>query len=156
MRPAPGSCKCQPALPSPPTPGAAAGPPIHHFDLYRLTAPHDLLRLDLPASFTRAVSLVEWADRLGASAPRQHLQVDISIVGEQQQRELERRGLRPPPLDEEEGAWDAAGGGGDARWRRIQLTPHGPTWEARLQVLRSYLAAEGGGYGCWLLPDPDS
>ena len=34
-------------------PWCPAGPPIHHFDLYRLTEGYDLARLDLPASFSQ-------------------------------------------------------------------------------------------------------
>ena len=77
---------------------AAAGPPIHHFDLYRLTQQYDLHRLDLPTSFAQAVSLVEWPERLqilqdlGEAAahmlPQQHLAVTISILQGQEQEQL--------------------------------------------------------------------
>jgi tRNA threonylcarbamoyladenosine biosynthesis protein TsaE len=60
-----------------------AGPPIHHFDLYRLEPGSDMGRLDMGASFSNAVSLVEWPERLAAShVPRQRLEVTIEIVSE--------------------------------------------------------------------------
>lgn len=40
------------------------GPPIHHYDLYRLKE-SELSRLDLEDSFGSAVSLIEWSERLG-------------------------------------------------------------------------------------------
>lgn len=60
-----------------------AGPPIHHYDLYRLTASTDMNRLDLAQSFNEAVSLLEWADRLqAASLPDSRLDVRIDILDE--------------------------------------------------------------------------
>ena len=71
--------------------------PVHHYDLYRLAGPSDLRGLDLEDSFTRgmsfsrpgvssvlrlhspaghpsaAVTLLEWADRLGPRAPHHRL-----------------------------------------------------------------------------------
>ena len=91
------------------SPLPAAGPPIHHFDLYRLQggAP-DLARLDLPASFAQAVCLVEWPERLAAAAaaaaaasaggngrgvpqPREPLEVRISILSPEEQAALAAR-----------------------------------------------------------------
>jgi tRNA threonylcarbamoyl adenosine modification protein YjeE len=79
------------------------GPPIHHFDLYRLdaSAPGATARLDLPTSFTRAVSLIEWPERLaggggdgsggsgseGAGAyPAAWLELSIEPLGDDEQR----------------------------------------------------------------------
>eukprot|EP00879_Flechtneria_rotunda_P027605 GHRR01029577.1.p1 GENE.GHRR01029577.1~~GHRR01029577.1.p1 ORF type:complete len:349 (+),score=135.47 GHRR01029577.1:278-1324(+) len=57
------------------------GPPIHHFDLYRLTTPEDMDRLNLAASWNSAVSLVEWADRLPQQLlPVQRLEINIEIL----------------------------------------------------------------------------
>lgn len=36
------------------------GPPVHHFDLYRLAGAADMAKLGLDGSFTTAVSLLEW------------------------------------------------------------------------------------------------
>eukprot|EP00899_Mesostigma_viride_P014993 jgi/Mesvir1/23495/Mv22337-RA.1 len=69
------------------------GPPVHHFDLYRLEGggkTYDLGRLDLDHSFASAVSLIEWADRLtgsnrqsltgATSLPEDRLDVYISMA----------------------------------------------------------------------------
>eukprot|EP00775_Hariotina_reticulata_P009522 gene9522-biopygen11411 len=59
------------------------GPPIHHFDLYRLDRQSDMSRLDLAQSFNGAVSLVEWAERLSEQQlPQQRLEVHIDIMHE--------------------------------------------------------------------------
>lgn len=71
------TCHLMPTIPDSAT---CAGPAIHHYDLYRLTEPHDLLRLDLPSSFTQAVSLVEWPERLQDQPPPQHLAVHLSVI----------------------------------------------------------------------------
>jgi tRNA A37 threonylcarbamoyladenosine biosynthesis protein TsaE len=57
-----------------------AGPPVHHFDLYRLETPESLSRLELDESFKAAVSLIEWAERLGPLTPPDHLAVEIRLM----------------------------------------------------------------------------
>lgn len=42
------------------------GPPLHHYDLYRLTPGDSIARLGLQAAFSSAVTLIEWPDRLPA------------------------------------------------------------------------------------------
>lgn len=131
------------------TPCPPAGPPIHHFDLYRLTAGYDLARLDLPASFSRAVCLVEWAERLqdlggGAHLPADHLAVRIAVVEAAEQARLQQKLQQQQQqagsssgrscmsgLGEEAGGEEDEQGyssseaeednDGDPRWRRIQL-----------------------------------
>lgn len=131
-----------------------AGPPIHHFDLYRLTQQYDLARLDLRASFTQAVSLVEWPERLGPDLlPAEHLAVHISILEAAEQQQLQRHlaaaaAHERRSTDEAEGGGDE--GGGDTRWRRIQLSPAGQRWLPRLQLLHRYLSSEGAELGCYL------
>ena len=165
-------------MPSPPS--LAAGPPIHHFDLYRLTQQYDLARLDLRASFTQAVCLVEWPERLGAQQqPADHLAVHISILEQAEQRRMQqqRQGLEGQGRQQQEqqaagspGGTSSSSGGegrgdedededgdeegsGDARWRRIKLSSASQRWQPRLQLLRRYLEAEGAELGCYLLPD---
>jgi hypothetical protein len=66
-----------------PTPIPILGPPIHHFDLYRLEPGPGMGRLDLGTSFSSAVCLVEWPERLAAGdVPQQRLELRIDIVGE--------------------------------------------------------------------------
>lgn len=160
-----------------------AGPPIHHFDLYRLQggAP-DLARLDLPASFAQAVCLVEWPERLAAAAagggdgsgvpqPHEPLEVSISLLGPQEQAALSARLQADAATAQQQRAASGAAeeeadssssdgsedeedeSGGDARWRRIQLAAAGARWRPRLQLLRRYLAAEGAALGCYLEPE---
>jgi hypothetical protein len=73
-----------PAGARPPHIHHTTGPPIHHFDLYRLEAPSaDLGRLDMAASFAGAVALVEWPERLPAAlVPAERLEVAIDILSE--------------------------------------------------------------------------
>ncbi|GBF90954.1 hypothetical protein Rsub_03809 [Raphidocelis subcapitata] len=128
------------------------GPPIHHFDLYRLEGGGDVGRLELPASFARAVCLVEWPERLPAEAlPGGRLEVGIEIVVD----EAERRRLEEQcRLAQAAGSRAAAAGSSssgseewgeeegddgadddpytDRRWRRITLQPYGADWEQRL------------------------
>ncbi|KAG2446473.1 hypothetical protein HYH02_008464 [Chlamydomonas schloesseri] len=57
------------------------GPPIHHFDFYRLASVQDFNRLDLEGSLTRAVCLMEWPERLPV-LPGEYLAVNIEVVDE--------------------------------------------------------------------------
>ena len=74
-----------------------AGLPIHHMDLYRITAVEQLARLQLADSWRTAVSLVEWPERLGSYLPVEHLSVTLQPVEEV------RLGL----LQEQTAAWQA-------------------------------------------------
>lgn len=46
---------------------------LWHADLYRLSGPEDLIELGLEEALTRAITLVEWPDRLGALRPTRSL-----------------------------------------------------------------------------------
>lgn len=59
-----------------------AGLAVHHFDLYRLTGPADMARLNMDESFRQAISLVEWAERLQQAKPADRLDMSISILSE--------------------------------------------------------------------------
>lgn len=60
---------------------ANAGPEVHHYDLYRLDGPQG--RLDMAASFAKAVSLIEWPERMPPSSlPEVHLLVAIHRLSE--------------------------------------------------------------------------
>jgi tRNA threonylcarbamoyladenosine biosynthesis protein TsaE len=48
---------------------ALDGVEIWHADLYRLSAPEDVLELGLDDAFDQAICLVEWPDRLGDASP---------------------------------------------------------------------------------------
>jgi hypothetical protein len=89
-----------------------AGPPIHHFDLYRLDQQQrqqqqqsSLARLDLPSSFAIAVSLIEWPERLTQhDTPQHRLEVRIEALsgssggsnGSRQQQQQQQEGQVVP------------------------------------------------------------
>jgi len=51
---------------------------IWHVDLYRLTAPGQVLELGLDEAFESAIALIEWPDRLGAYAPPDALTLTLA------------------------------------------------------------------------------
>jgi len=62
----------------------AAGEPVEiwHFDLYRLKSPEETLELGIDEAFAEGIALVEWPDRLGAFAPREYLELQLSIAAD--------------------------------------------------------------------------
>lgn len=58
------------------------GPPVWHFDLYRLERPEDALELAIEEAFAEAVSLIEWPDRLGGLMPTDWLEIMITRDGD--------------------------------------------------------------------------
>jgi tRNA threonylcarbamoyladenosine biosynthesis protein TsaE len=58
------------------------GGEIWHADLYRLTHPDEGLELGLDEAFSRAITLVEWPERLGPAAPVPALAVTLAPQGE--------------------------------------------------------------------------
>ena len=127
-----------------------AGPAIHHYDLYRLTEPHDLARLDLQASFREAVSLVEWPERLSpAQLPLASLSIELRVLEAAEQQQLQALGhILPSASGEEDEEW-GGDGSGDERWRRIALSSASPRWQERLRLLQAYLETQGPQFGCW-------
>ena len=60
------------------------GPPIWHFDLYRIEMPEDAYELGIEDAFADGIALIEWPERLGTLMPREHLQVALAAgKGEQ-------------------------------------------------------------------------
>jgi tRNA threonylcarbamoyladenosine biosynthesis protein TsaE len=70
--------------------------PIYHFDAYRLRSPNEFADLGAHEYFeSHGVCLVEWADRVEAFLPAEHLRIHIRITGETSRRlEMEGRGER--------------------------------------------------------------
>lgn len=70
--------------------------PIYHFDAYRLHGPVEFFDLGVHEYFEGSgVSLVEWADRVPACLPAEHLQILLSVTSETSRRVvLEGRGER--------------------------------------------------------------
>lgn len=52
---------------------------IRHFDLYRLSCADEVIELGWDDDLERAVTLVEWPERLGSLAPADRLEVTLSI-----------------------------------------------------------------------------
>ncbi|EFJ42485.1 hypothetical protein VOLCADRAFT_119353 [Volvox carteri f. nagariensis] len=147
------------------------GPPIHHFDFYRLTSVQDFNRLDLEGSLTRAVCLMEWPERLPA-LPLQCLAVQIEVVDEDAISTLQaparshrKRSTTPargrafavdgscdsdcetsymPPVaysPEDVETEEDADDYRDRRPRLVTLTPYGSYWESRARRIISYISA---------------
>jgi tRNA threonylcarbamoyladenosine biosynthesis protein TsaE len=55
---------------------------IWHADLYRLTHPDEVSELGLDEAFDRAITLVEWPDRLGVHLPPHALRLRLEPFGE--------------------------------------------------------------------------
>lgn len=55
---------------------------IWHADLYRLTAPDEVVELGLTDAFADAICLIEWPDRLGDLAPDTALHLRFTTTGE--------------------------------------------------------------------------
>ncbi|MBB6253606.1 tRNA (adenosine(37)-N6)-threonylcarbamoyltransferase complex ATPase subunit type 1 TsaE [Nitrospirillum iridis] len=62
------------------------GFPLWHFDLYRLTAPDEVLELGWEEVRHEGVALVEWPARLGALLPADRLDLDLAITGPESRR----------------------------------------------------------------------
>jgi tRNA threonylcarbamoyladenosine biosynthesis protein TsaE len=57
--------------------------PVYHFDTYRLRDPHDFLALGADEYLSgEGICLIEWADRVAAWLPADHLRIDIAVTGE--------------------------------------------------------------------------
>jgi tRNA threonylcarbamoyladenosine biosynthesis protein TsaE len=61
--------------------------PIYHFDAYRLRSEAEFHDLGAHEYFAGAgVCLIEWADRVSASMPAEHLRIELSVTGESSRR----------------------------------------------------------------------
>ena len=111
---------------------------MHHFDLYRLEGaserPEQLERLELDKSFTDAVSVIEWPDRLGeAQTPSNRLDIYIEFLklqgtsDEQDTNSTDKYGEKRPvedlPLDADE----------VTETRLVTFAPSGESWKQRIQ-----------------------
>ena len=59
---------------------AAGGPPIWHFDLFRLAAPEEAWELGLEDAFADGISLVEWPEKLGPLLPAERIEVALAFA----------------------------------------------------------------------------
>jgi len=77
---------------------------IRHFDLYRLSGPDEVIELGWDDDLDRALTLVEWPDRLGFLSPADRLELSLVI------RPDGARALTPAPF----GNWAERALPGDA------------------------------------------
>jgi len=57
--------------------------PVYHFDTYRLRDPHDFPALGADEYLSGdGICLIEWADRVAAFLPADHVRIDIAVTGE--------------------------------------------------------------------------
>ena len=52
--------------------------PVHHFDLYRLANPDELIEIGFSEAVGEGLSLIEWPDRAGDELPVERLDLVIS------------------------------------------------------------------------------
>eukprot|EP00898_Chlorokybus_atmophyticus_P001252 jgi/Chlat1/2127/Chrsp17S02707 len=118
-----------------------AGPPVHHFDLYRLTGPDDFDRLGLQDSITSAVCLFEWAERLGPVAPEDrldlHIEVDLDDVLQPVAQESARTHQEQGGTDVESYEEDYA----DRGVRIMHLSAYGHRWQQLVHQLEQHVLA---------------
>ena len=59
------------------------GPPLYHFDLYRLDNPEEILDLGFEDYFYgTGVCVVEWADKADAFWPNEHVRIRMKLMSE--------------------------------------------------------------------------
>lgn len=119
------------------------GPPVHHFDLYRLAGPSEMSKLGLDDSFANAASLLEWAERLGDLAPDERLDVFVR-VGDGDEESTTVRADEDEDEDadadaDEDEDDDVDPAFLDLRGRLVRLVPRGETWRERIDALAEAL-----------------
>jgi tRNA threonylcarbamoyladenosine biosynthesis protein TsaE len=61
---------------------------LWHFDLYRLQNPEEIYELGIEEASMNGVSLIEWPERMGASLPRNSLEIEFSYGSHENERIL--------------------------------------------------------------------
>ena len=61
---------------------------LWHADLYRLSAPDQVIELGLIDAFETAISLVEWPERLEGFAPQNALRITLSYAQQSEARDI--------------------------------------------------------------------
>ena len=65
------------------------GMPVYHFDLYRLNSADEIYDLGYSEYIEgNGISIIEWADKAPEVLPEEHLEVNMSIVGEDKREAL--------------------------------------------------------------------
>jgi tRNA threonylcarbamoyladenosine biosynthesis protein TsaE len=61
--------------------------PVYHFDAYRLSGAREFAELGVEEYFGGdGVCVIEWADKVEAALPREHLRIEIEVVDENRRR----------------------------------------------------------------------
>lgn len=63
------------------------GEQLYHLDAYRLNDAYEALELDLDPLIEKGPLVIEWADRIQAALPENHLLVKLNLI-DHQQRDL--------------------------------------------------------------------
>lgn len=73
----------QNTLPSQPSSQQHIGPPLYHFDLYRLEDPEEIIDLGFEDYFYSSGScVIEWADKADLLWPEEHLRIRLKMMSE--------------------------------------------------------------------------
>jgi tRNA threonylcarbamoyladenosine biosynthesis protein TsaE len=73
----------QNTLPKQPSSQQRIGPPLYHFDLYRLENPEEIIDLGFEDYFfSSGVCVVEWADKADLLWPSEHLRIRLKMMSE--------------------------------------------------------------------------
>ena len=115
------------------------GPPVHHFDLYRLAGPSEMSKLGLADSFANAASLLEWAERLGDLAPEERLDVFVRAGDDDAAFTTVRADADEDEDEVEDEDDDVDPAFLDLRGRLVRLVPRGETWRERIDALAESL-----------------
>ena len=116
--------------------------------------PQDLSRLDLQRSLPTAVSLIEWAERLGDLTPDEHLALNVTIISQEERNALLDGGvvLESRHIDEEEESEEEdEEDSDDVRWRKLEIIPKGERWVKRVEDLQRHVSARGCDLDLYLL-----
>lgn len=115
-------------------------PVIYHMDLWRLDDASERPIVDFDFVFSKAVSLVEWPDRLKRLTPPTRLDVIIEYPSTPAQ----------PPVQDESDPWGFGDGEGGmdspSKGRFVSFVPHGSTWLERLDAFQKL----------YMIPDDDN
>ncbi|GMH40889.1 hypothetical protein BSKO_08793 [Bryopsis sp. KO-2023] len=114
------------------------GIPLHHFDLYRLSKSQDMGRLSLPTSFSTAVSLIEWAGRLGRRAPDARMDVGFSVLPKDLRKSWLQNGILPGRFSKYKET--QADQYCDDDWRLLRFVPHGKRHHQILDTILQHIS----------------
>ncbi len=64
------------------------GPPVWHVDLYRIEAVADAAELGLDEAFARAITLLEWPQRLSTTLPADRVDITLQMTASADRRDI--------------------------------------------------------------------